>query len=503
MHPNNSEINIDHNKEDFFAIKNPFKKLIIYSILLLAIKLLLLPFIQYVDADGVSRIYMSINWMENPVWINSGNWAPFHFYLMGSALKIYNNQFYTPLIVNIILSIITLFPLFFIFKRKYNESTALILCFLFSLSPIIFRLSLLTLAETPYLFFVILSAYVLYKGLEENKIKYVFLGGVFASIAGGFRYESWMLSFIVSVLILIKYSKKDFLVFLITAFTFPCIWLISNYIESGNFFNSFNWASDALETNKIDSFESLLRRIWFYPLSLIFAFGPIGMFYYIKTIKNTYKQQKYKRIITDYGIVFFIVFFVFLFNTIRGSLLLQHRFTITLYIISFPLFGYYFMKLNKRKIYLALLFAFTGFALSYVYSSKGARAIPRLLKNEGIEINNIVKSNVNSKSGLILDYWGWENTYCIAFMSDLPKSHIVLLDQNNDLNDVLNEAKRIVTIYNNGFILICNDGRFKDDIILKQDTLIVKKENIFIPVKPLKIYPDATLYEYCYINPKP
>ena len=87
-------------------------------------------------------------------------------------------------------------------------------------------------------------------------------------------------------------------------------------------------------------------------------------------------------------------------------------------------------------------------------------------------------------------------------MSNLPRNNITYLDQNNEVNEVLIEVKRIVTSYNKGFILICNDGRFKDDIILKQDTLIVKKENIFIPVKPLKIFPDATLYEYFYINPK-
>ncbi|PIP54551.1 MAG: hypothetical protein COX07_04730 [Bacteroidetes bacterium CG23_combo_of_CG06-09_8_20_14_all_32_9] len=469
----------------------------------MAIKFFLLPFVQTIDADGVSRIYTSINWMENPVWIKSGNWAPIYFYLMGSVLKIFNNQFYTPLIVNIIFSIITLFPLYFLFKRIYNESTALILCFLFSLSPIIFRLSLLTLAETPYLFFVSLSAYVLYKGLEEKEIVYVFLGGIIASVAGGFRYESWMLSFLVSVLILIKYSKKDFLAFLITSFIFPCIWLISNYLESGNFFSSFNWATVAVETNKIDSFESLLRRIWFYPLSLIFAFGPIGFFYFIKTIKNTYKHLAYKRIIITYGIIFFIVFFIFLFNTIRGSLLLQHRFTITLFLISFPLFGYYFIQLNKKKIYLVLLFAFSGFALSYVYSSKGARAIPRLLKNEGIEINNIVKSNVSSESGLILDFWGWENTFCIAFMSDLPRHNITFLDKNNEINEVLKEIKRIVTNYHKGFILVCNKGRLKDEIIIKKNTLIVIKENIYIPVKPVKNFPDATLYEYFFTNSKP
>ncbi|MBI5540482.1 MAG: glycosyltransferase family 39 protein [Bacteroidia bacterium] len=498
MSKGNLIINNSKQIEKQFYFNDTFKRLILFSISLLIVKLCLLPLIHTVDSDGVSRIFISLGWLKNPYWIKGGNWGPFHFYLMGSALKILNNQFYTPLILNIVLSSATLFPLYFFFKRLHNESTALILCFLFSLSPIIFRLSLLTLAETPYLFFVILSANLLYKGLDEKKILYVFLGGLITSIAGGFRYEIWILSTLFSILILIKYSKKDFLVFNSTALIFPCIWLISNYLDSGYFLNSFKWADLATETNKIDSIESFLRRIWFYPLSLIFAFGPIAFFYFIKTIIKTYKNIEYKKTIITFSIVFSIVFIIFLFNTLRGSLLLQHRFTITLFIICFPMFGYYFNTLNKKKIIMALVFGFTGFILAFAYSSKGARPIPRLLSKEANEINNIVKSNVSIKSGLIIDFWNWESTYCIAFMSNLPRNNIVLVDQNSDLNFISDEIKRIVTEKPNGYLLICSKGLLNNVVTIKQDTIILIKDNIHFPIKMVKNYPDASLYEYTF-----
>ncbi len=496
MNQNNSKINLTNKKDKLFSIKSPFRKLLLLSVLLFIIKLLLLPYVHAVDADGVSRIYISQSWLENPEWIKSGNWGPIYFYLMGSALMVYNNPFYTPLIVNIVFSIATLFPLYFLFKRIYNESTALILCFLFSLSPIIFRLSLLALAETPYLFFVSLSVYLVYKGLKEEKISYVFFGGIMSSIAGGFRYESWILSTLLALLILIKYSKKNFFVFSITAFAFPCIWLISNYMASDNFLNSFNWVVDATVTNKVDSLESLLRRIWFYPLSLIFAFGPIAFFYLIKAIKTAYKDSTSRKVIITYGIIFFIVLIIFLFNTIRGSLLLQHRFTITLYLLSLPLLGYYFTELSRKKINLVFLFAFTGFALSYAYSSKGTRPIPRLLNKDAIEINNIVRLNSNKNSGLILDFWNWENTFCIAFMSDISRSNVTFLDQNNDLNKILVESKRIITNYHEGYILICNKSRFNNELEIQNDTLFINKENMCIQVKQIKKFNEGTLYKY-------
>ena len=97
----------------------------------MVVKLLLLPYVQAVDSDGICRVYASMKMADKFFLFNSDNWPPLFFYLMGAALKIYHNPFYTPLIVNILLSVIMLFPLFFLMKRLFDYYTALLLCFIF------------------------------------------------------------------------------------------------------------------------------------------------------------------------------------------------------------------------------------------------------------------------------------------------------------------------------------------------------------------------------------
>lgn len=81
-------------------------KLLIFSLILLIIKLIILPYVHEIDADGVSRVYLSLQFANNPHIINTGNWPPLFFYIMGGALRLYYNQFITPVFVNIIFSIL-------------------------------------------------------------------------------------------------------------------------------------------------------------------------------------------------------------------------------------------------------------------------------------------------------------------------------------------------------------------------------------------------------------
>lgn len=271
-------------------------RLYIFALLLFAAKLLILPFVHQIDADAVSRVYLSLQFAENPHLIQSGNWPPVFFYIMGSALKLCNNQFYTPVVVNIVFSVLLLFPLFSILNRLFIQKISFLLCVFFSFSPIVFRMSMLAMSEISFLFFLFLSIAFLLKGLKENKNNRVLLAGIIMSIASGIRYESWFISFLIFVLI--AYYKMPLKAFLFAgvAAVIPFYWLLSNYFYADNALNSFGWAINLPESNSINSLDSLLRRIWWYPLSLMFAFGPIAFFFFIKELRF-YKSTPEKRII--------------------------------------------------------------------------------------------------------------------------------------------------------------------------------------------------------------
>ena len=47
------------------------------------LKLLLLPLSQTTDADAVTRVFRSLEWVNNPVWRPSVQWPPIYFYVQG------------------------------------------------------------------------------------------------------------------------------------------------------------------------------------------------------------------------------------------------------------------------------------------------------------------------------------------------------------------------------------------------------------------------------------
>ena len=463
------------NKRTNFTYK---KKLIVFSIILFIIKLIILPFIHEIDADGVSRVYLSLQFANNPFIINTGNWPLIFFYIMGVALKVYDNQFVTPVLVNILFSVFLLFPLFNLLKRYFGDKISFLLCVFFSFSPVVFRMSMLAMSEIPYLFFVILSVSILLKGLSKSKASLIFLAGLLMSIAGGIRYESWILGgFVVIVLAYFK-TKKEAVFFALTFVLIPTYWILSSFIYTNEALNSFNWAINISDKESINSIDSLLRRIWWYPLSLMFAFGPIAFFYFIKELKN-YKSNK----ISFTLFLIFITFFgVWIINSLRGSLLLQHRFSITLFLLSFPLIGFYF-KRNQNKIVLkTLIFSLSAFLFAFLYNSKGARPIPRLLTKDAQEVSSIINNNINSNSGFICDFWNWETTYYLPFATGLTRNKIKLIDSDGQIDHIKEQVTTITNKNNNGVILINKNNSFYKIFIKQVNKHLYdsKKENLVL-----------------------
>lgn len=438
-------------------------KLGIFSLGLFLIKLLILPFVHEIDADGVTRIYLALQFAHNPQVINSGNWPPIFFYIMGGALRLFNHPHSTPIVVNILFSVLLIFPLFSLLKREFSDKISFLLCVFFSFSPIVFRMSMLAMSEIPYLFFVIASISALAKGYFEKKTLWVLLAGLLMGIAGGIRYESWILGTMVMLLLFYYKLKKETLYFGLPFILIPVYWIISSYHFTNEALHSFTWAIHLPKENSIQSLDSLLRRIWWYPLSLVFAFGPIAFFFFIKEVKNV----KSNKISYSLFLLFVAFFSIWLVNSLRGSLLLQHRFTVTLFLLSFPFIGYYFKRNGQKIVQKTVLFSLTSFLLAFVYSSKGARPIPRLLTKDAQKVSSLIGDNITAKSGFICDFWNWETTYYLPFSTGLKENNIVIIESNDDSKYALEKIDKLIESSPSGVLLVNKTNRlFK---ILRKD----------------------------------
>ena len=353
-------------------------------------------------------------------------------------------------------------------------------------------MSMLAMSEIPYLFFVISSISALAKGLSERKIAWILSAGILMSIAGGIRYESWILGVLVILIIAFFKTKKEALFFTLTFILIPTYWIFSSYIFTQEALHSFNWAINLPAENSIQSIDSLMRRIWWYPLSLMFAFGPIAFYFFIKELK----YYNFNKISYTLFISFITFFIIWLINSLRGSLLLQHRFVLTLFLLSFPFVGFYFKRNGKNLVKKTVLFSLSGFLLAFVYSSKGARPIPRLLTKEATKVSSIINTNIHSNSGFICDFWNWETTYYLPFATGLKEDNIAILESNEQFEFSKEKIETITRKYHDGVLLV-NKNNFVQKTLIKQEknySCIINKTKLILK----QIYEDETILCFKY-----
>lgn len=449
-----------------------------------AIKLLLLPFAQTTHSDAVSRIFTSITWVENPIWITKSIWAPFQFYINGIALMIWDNVIYTPKIVNIIFSCLTLIPFYFFTKREFNKNGAFVATLFLAVSPILFRYSFMALSETPYLFFLVFGLNLLSKGVRNKALLFVILAGISFNIAGGIRYEAWLVTTCVCLVLLLKKQWKYLFVFSLVSSVFPVYWLYISYIETGDFLYGFNgtydWNIGIMGNNNNLNFESYLRRVWFYPFSWIIAVGiPVGHII-LRQIINSNKEKNH----LPYSLPFGIMLVVFIFFSLRGTLLLQHHYIGTLVILSLPFCATYFNDIDKRLK--ALLFACLTVLLSFIYNTDGISPLPRLENQYPTEIVEEIKPE-NNHGSLVIDFIGWQETFFITLNGGYKATDmIVSVDGENAQIDFEN-VKAKLNNYPSGYLILKNNSELHNFVIP-----IIEKQNLEV----ISNREEVTLYKW-------
>lgn len=428
--------------QGFNEVRRDSRSVILIALIISGIKVLLLPFAQTVDADAVSRIFLSIDWLNQPQWIATSVWAPFHFYLNGVALSIIYDPIITPKILQILLAGASLIPFFYFVRREFNSRGAVYATILFGLSPILFRNSFMCLSETPYLLFLVLSLNLISKSLKEQSVAFMALAGLFFTIASGFRYEAWILMFLTGS-ILLYYDWKKAFVFGFFALLFPFIWMYSNYLYTGDPFYSisgnYKWTLEVMGNNDQVDTETMIRRIWFFPFSWFISLGPPVAYLTLKSCIQSLKGLRTRSTTAIWAILFFIMLAFFIYNSTKGVLLLQHRFIGTLVVFSLPFIALRFQKkesaFRKFAIYFVLMLS-----LSFVYNTNGITPVPRLGDQKKTEIANEIRNKKEQAEFLIIDFIGWEYSYFTALNSGIDKNKILLFQEKGTSEEQINGA---------------------------------------------------------------
>jgi 4-amino-4-deoxy-L-arabinose transferase-like glycosyltransferase len=436
------------------------EKVLLFSLCLLALiaRFICLPYTQIVDADSVTRIFIASDLLENFSIISEGVWLPMHHYLNAIAIFLFSNRINGPVILHILISVLTAVPLYYFTKRVFTMRGAFFTVALFLFNPLFFRYSFQVLSEIPYLFFLALTLNVVSKALETKQFKHVVYAGIFATLGAGFRYEFWLMIAVFTLIFILKKQYKSAFLFTSIALIFPLFWMIGNFTAHGHFFYGVTGiynTQDILRYNANLTNIEVLKRTLFYPFSYFFSISPLLIIGLVIFFFKKIYQRSFTKII--WILPFFVMLVFYLYKTNNGTLLLQHRFSLSLLLLSIPFTALFFSnkKNNRLLAFFSVLVVVTQMPLSYIWmqlkieklapsksflhqvirdirvqSLSDFNAIPQI---EHKEFNGIRDVIVQQKSaGILLDFIDWETTYFLAITSKIPNKHIFIENVDED-----------------------------------------------------------------------
>jgi len=198
--------------------KNYNRNLIILSIVIfssLSLRLFLIPIDVPIKLDGIDYFSFAFEFSKNGIYPNgilhtNDGWSIFlspFFSIVGSSD--FMNLIYTQRIVSIILSTMTIIPVYYLCKKFTSSSFSLVGTSIFAFHPRLIENSILGITESLFIFLVTLTLFFIF----SKNDKLLFFGFITASFSSIVRYEGLMIFIPLSIFFFIKYrnNKKHYL----------------------------------------------------------------------------------------------------------------------------------------------------------------------------------------------------------------------------------------------------------------------------------------------------
>jgi len=423
-------------------------------LLAIATRIAALPYSETVDSDAVSRTFMAYEWIQHPYWISHGIWLPFHQYLNGFVLLIYPSLVYAPVLINILVSVVSIWPVYHFSALLFSQRSAWLPALLLAFSPIYFRNSLMAMSEIPSFCLSAFAMYFIHLTLIHGRLRHAVFAAAMMFFSSGFRYEAWALAAIFFFLLLLYGRQRQAVVYAILASLFPIIWMAGNYLHSGDLLsgisgaNHFNLVQAGINDDLTRSLQ-LARAVFFlYSLNLTLGLVVFPVTVVAIIIKRTSLDKVQKLWLVPFACMFMIM----TYKAVDGTLLLQHRFSITLLVCVLP-FSAMIIEISERKLVslatlltalsilpTANLFAKLPiekalpipstvkeeFAEIRFFRQDQAMPIPVMENDEARELLSLIKSNCPN-CPLILDFMDWQSTYFIALNAETNPTKVLIM----------------------------------------------------------------------------
>lgn len=321
----------------------------------LGLRLLALPFAHTTEPDAVTRIWLGWEWLNTPhTGIQGAVWLPLHTYVLGIVFNIIKEFYYTPVLLNILFSVLTAIPLYWFSRQEFGEKAGATVATAFMLYPLAFRNSLMALSDTPFALLIAASLPFLSQARKQSGRWWSpALAGLFVTLAAAIRYEGWVLIPFMA-LVLWRYPKK-LLLFGTAAMIFPSLWMAGCWIVHGNPLYSFNYqAVDTAATLVNRGGISLLKRfvrLIFFPGVLGFGLSlpVLGLACWGAATAVWHRKQQ-----AIWLVPFFGLFLILSYKAVSGTMNLQPRYALPIGMLLLPFMALGLEHFQQRRSLMAI-----------------------------------------------------------------------------------------------------------------------------------------------------
>jgi hypothetical protein len=490
--------------------------LLLIAVIGVVVRLLAVPFSMVNDGDAVARTWIAWRWLDRPEFITSGEWGPLHTYLIAFALAVWRDPVGAPIFLNSALSVMTAIPLYYFTRNEFrNDRAALLVAGAWVLYPLAVRNSLMPLADTPFTFFMAMCLFFLSLARQPSgHWWHALAAGLSLTAAGMLRFEGWLLIPLLAIALL---RRPTLLVpFVAASLVFPMFWVIGNRIQNGDFLYSFHWAENwnAVMDVRAEDIAEPLKQLAYYPLLILFGTTPLLAVLCIAGVGRSWlKLRGYA--VWSIPVIFLLALYII--QATRSTLVLKGRYTIPLTFLLLPFVAAIYDAIcrrlgNERRRRFVLLVLGTIIPLSYIgnlvpsersreFFRSSVNAVPRLQDGDQYaQFSGRVNSTlgVDSNAGFITDFYGWEPTTYVAFMTRLEPDRIYLVPgavgEQLDLPLLVNFVEKHQT----GTMILRRGSRFCKAIHFGKDRAVLNNEVLELePLAPSALQQsDLTIYHY-------
>lgn len=431
-----------------------------------------------VEAEGYSKVQLMLQWNQSPLLYPDTNFGPLHMPLLKWPWKLTGSLIWANRITSCLMGIALLPLAWGLTRRLFDKTTAIGALTFLTLASLPVKTSVVTLAEGPTAFFMVLGLYLLTVYTDHPKDKWSFFAGsaIAFSLMSALRFETWLFLPIIPIWLWIQKDFKRAVAFGAILSLFPLLHFYVCWTKTGDPLNFLHVSAAITSMNSAQ--VPILQRALGFPKSLAYTCSPIVLAFFPFGLVATFIKKKGALV----GLFLVAILGMFEYKAIQATLApeLYRYLTIPIVLIAIlwapgiTAIAERFLK--KRNMVLPIFLLVLGMVAG-AWSYRAALQELRLMEPSR-SVFIMLKQLKSSLSPSDRIFMGTKYHPVIVVESGLGWENFRYPDYPDGANASLQSIERIFSEYKPNMMLVFKyDSLFKD--VLKLDPPCSEKHQIY------------------------